>query len=220
MFNKMVQILLMVFVLALLFILPSSLPASNPEGTVLVIRDGKLERLEKNNWKALTMKSPVRLGDHLRTDAKSVAVIQLPELGKIVIGSSSEVVLGQNPRVFDSQLKRGAIWMHATLPAGTRASVSTDLATAGVRSTRFAVMDNGKVFDVCTCEGEVEVSLKDGSKETAKRGDQVVVDSSSPNRFHKKSGKQYMVDKKNEPTFCYLCHDPDTGKGLQNSILK
>ncbi len=214
------SILLQAFAIASLLILPSSISAGNADGIVLVIRDGVLERFEKNAWKPVAPKSSVRLGDHLRTGARSVAVIQMPDLGKIVIGSSSEVVLGQHQRVFDSQLKRGAIWMHATLPSGARASVSTDLATAGVRSTRFAVMSDAKGFDVCTCEGEVEVSTKDGSKEMVRRGDQVVIGNSDPLHIHKKSGKQYMVDRKSEPTFCYLCHDPDTGKGLQDSIIK
>ena len=52
----------------------------------------------------------------------------MKDLGKLVIGASSDAILGEDPKVFDFRLKRGSLWMQATLPTGVKASISTDIA--------------------------------------------------------------------------------------------
>lgn len=49
-------------------------------------------------------------------------------------------------------------------------SVATSNAVAGVRGTKFSVIQDSQGMDVCTCKGAVEVSLRDGKSTTVTSG--------------------------------------------------
>jgi len=152
----------------------------NGKGIVTSIRDGKLERIENNDWKQLIVGQEVSLGDRLRTDKTAVAIVQLPDVGQLVIGPSSDIEMGKDPKDFQAKMDRGALWLKSDLPKGRRASVTTSLATAGIRGTAFSVIFDGEGGCVCTCSGNVEVVMKNGQTIQVSKGKYTPVLSDEP----------------------------------------
>jgi hypothetical protein len=131
-------------------------------GTVKEIRSGKLERKGFLTWKALAAGDKIMAGDRLRTDAAGAAVLTLDKVGKFLISPNTDYALGENPQDFKTTLHKGYVWIKTTLAKGAKMDVSTANAVAGIRGTRFSVLNDGKEADVCTCKGKVEVAPKSG----------------------------------------------------------
>lgn len=152
----------------------------NEKGVVISIRDGKLEKMDNANWKELSVGQDVFHGDRVRTDKTAVAIVKFPDVGQFVIGPSSEIEMGKDTKNFQTKMDRGALWLKADLPKGGRASVSTSLATAGVRGTAFSVIFSGDGGCVCTCSGKVEVAMKEGQTIDVSKGKYVPIISDEP----------------------------------------
>jgi len=133
-----------------------------PIGMVKEMRRGTLERQERDLWKPLAAGMAISANDRVRTGADGTAVLALNEIGVILIGPGTEYYLGDPSRGFKTLLKRGYLWISATLSPGRTMSVATSNAVAGVRGTKFSVIQDAAGMDVCTCKGMVQVSLKDG----------------------------------------------------------
>ncbi len=131
-------------------------------GTVKEIRSGKLERKGFLTWKALSAGDKVMAGDRLRTDAAGTAVLALDKIGKFLITPNTDYVLGESPQDFKTVLHKGYVWIKSSLAKGSKLDVSAGNAVAGIRGTRFSVLNDGKIVDVCTCKGKVAVALKSG----------------------------------------------------------
>ena len=207
----------LILICCLLLLVVMTAPVSSEEsgrGILKTVRDGKVERFQQGGWHRLLQGAPVSLGDRLRTDSRAVAIIELPSHGKLVLGPSSEIELGKDPVNLDTRLARGGLWMNAKLPKGTTATISTSLATAGVRSTSFAVYNSGTSTDVCTCEGLVSVAVTDGSVFNVHEGKQVLV---SANSAQLSSGYK-AIDSSRLPIvskFCQTCHIKGGGAALK-----
>ena len=152
----------------------------NEKGVVTSIRDGKLEKMENANWRELAVGQNVFHGDRVRTDKTAVAIVKFPDVGQFVIGPSSEMEMGKDTKNFQTKMDRGAMWLKADLPKGGRASVSTSLATAGVRGTAFSVIFSEDGGCVCTCSGKVEVAMKSGQTIDVSKGKYVPIISDEP----------------------------------------
>lgn len=152
----------------------------NEKGVVASIRDGKLEKMENVNWRELAVGQDVFFGERVRTDKTAVAMVKFPDVGQFVIGPSSEIEMGKDPKNFQTKMDRGALWFKADLPKGGRASVSTSLATAGVRGTAFSVICSEDGGCVCTCSGKVEVALKSGQTIDVSKGKYIPLVSDEP----------------------------------------
>lgn len=178
------------------------------KGVVSSIRGGKLERLESNIWKGLASGQDVLQGDRLRTDKTAVAIIEFPSVGKFVIGPSSDIEMGREPKDFDTKMNRGAVWLKSSLPKGSRAAISTSLATAGIRGTAFSMVfgEGEKAVCTCTCSGEVEVILKDGKSIKVPKAEYVAIASAAP--APEKSQTSLAVLEKTGTVFdfCLNCH--------------
>lgn len=177
-----------------------------PEGLVVSIRDGKLERFQQDLWTALRVAQPVAHGDRVRTDRAAVAILTLADIGRIVMGPSSDVELGKNPKDFKISMQRGFAWLDATLPKGSRASISTSLATAGVRGTGFSVCYDGKNYCACTCFGEVEVSLAGGRAVKVPRGRYVAFAAGAPAPGKTEAATSLLEKAGAGFDFCFTCH--------------
>ncbi len=141
------------------------------EGVVVSIRDGTLERFQQNLWSPLRVGHKVVQDDRVRTDKSAVAIVTLANIGRIVIGPSSDLELGRDPKDFKIKVQRGFTWFESSLPKGSKASITTSLATAGIRGTGFSVCYDGTNYCACTCFGEVEVSLDGGRTIKVPRGE-------------------------------------------------
>lgn len=182
------------------------------KGKVIRIRNGRLERLVKNTWRRVKKGSAVFFGDRLKTDKKGLAVVQLPNIGRFVIGPDSEIELGKEKNDFKGNLTRGAIWMTSALPKQSRVSITTSLATAGIRGTAFTVCYDGKNFCACTCLGEVEVTLDNGQIVKVPKGEYISFASGSPVPEKSQSALPLLVKGETAFDFCFNCHTVG-GKG-------
>jgi hypothetical protein len=97
-------------------------------------------------------------------------VLSLNEIGSILIGPGTEFYLGDPAREFKSLLKHGFLWVSARLKQGSRMSIATTSAVAGIRGTKFSVIEDSDGMHVCTCKGEVQVTLKDGKSTNVTSG--------------------------------------------------
>jgi hypothetical protein len=131
-------------------------------GTVKEIRSGVLERQDREVWNPLVVNAEVHANDRVRTGPGATAVLTLNDVGSVMIGPGTEYYLGDPSRGFKSLLKRGYLWISTKLKPGATMSVATTSAVAGVRGTKFSVIQDATGMDVCTCKGDVQVSLKDG----------------------------------------------------------
>jgi len=139
-------------------------------GKVKEIRSGTLERQERDLWKPLAAGAVIFSNDRIRTAAGSTAVLSLNEVGSVLIGPGTEYYLGDPSRGFKSLLKRGYLWFTTTLKPGASMSIATASAVAGVRGTKFSVIQDAEGMNVCTCKGAVQVTLKDGKSVAIARG--------------------------------------------------
>jgi hypothetical protein len=137
--------------------------AETEAGLVLNIRNGNLERRSQNNWEELAVGDPVAFKQRLKTSPAALAVLELPQIGRYILGPDAEVELGQGLPNMTDNLKKGALWIEAKLPPGNSLTVQTALASSGVRGTKFTVIADSRGMDLCTCKGDVDVTLKDGS---------------------------------------------------------
>lgn len=194
--------LLLVF-LAAFFYNPDDAPAEK-KGEVVEVRDGRLMRHD-NGWKELRKGSSVYTGDRLRTDKSAVAVFELPELGRYVMGPDAEMQIGKDRK---AELKRGSVWMNAKFPKGSTGGISTSLASAGVRGTKFSVFYGRGTKDVCicTCSGRVEAELQGGGSVQVPAGMILVVKGDEPMPDMAESALP-MLDKPGVGfDFCFNCH--------------
>lgn len=201
------------FSLSLLFsISPDAYAQNTQKGEVIEVRDGKLSLHKKNGWTDIAKGSAVSLGDRLKTDEKGLAVVDVPRAGRFVIGPATEVELGRDAKNFKANLDRGAIWLNAKFNKGSTGSITTSLATAGVRGTKFSVFyGNGtKDLCICTCSGSVDGTLNNGSKITVPKGSVLVIKGSGPAPTAPESALPYL--EKQGWSFCFNCHEPG-GKG-------
>ena len=227
-------------VLCLLFTIEAK-GTDNEKGVVTSIRDGKLERCENNNWKQLIVGQEVSPGDRLRTDKVAVAIVRFPDVGQFVIGPSTDIEMGKDPKDFKTKIDRGALWLKSNLPKGGRAAITTSLATAGIRGTAFSVIFSEEGGCVCTCSGKVEVVMKNGQTIQVSTGKYIPLLSGEPvhekaessvpllggkgagsdsgfNRCFKKRKKGNVPDEHTEEKtdtgfdFCFYCHR-EGGKG-------
>lgn len=176
------------------------------EGLVVSIRDGKFERFRQNLWNPLRVGQEIAREDRVRTDKTAVAMVTLADIGRIVIGPSSDIELGKDPKDFNIKMQRGFAWFESNLTKGSKASITTSLATAGVRGTAFCVCYDGKNYCASTCFGEVEVSLDGGRVIKVPRGQYFAFTAGSPI-----SGKTEPAASLLEKTgagfdFCFNCH--------------
>lgn len=178
------------------------------KGVVSSIRDGKLERLVNKDWRQMAASQEVSMGERLRTDKAAVAVIEFPDVGKFVIGPSSDLELGKDTKDFKTKIDRGAVWLKSSLPKGSKASITTSIATAGIRGTSFSMVfgEGEKVVCVCTCSGEVEALTKTGEKLKVPKGQYLAVSSDGP--VPKKSETSLPLLEKQGTVFdfCFNCH--------------
>jgi len=180
-----------------------------PIGTVREIRSGILERQERDLWKPLTAGMSISSNDRVRTGADGMAVLMLNDIGAILIGPNTEYYLGDPTRGFKTLLKRGYIWVSAKLSAGRTMSVATSSAVSGVRGTKFSVIQDGQGMDVCTCKGEVQVTLKDGRSMNVTSGMYSTIDAKG--KAEKPENGKPHLDKiwKEKPAryaTCITCH--------------
>ncbi|MBF0480135.1 MAG: FecR domain-containing protein [Desulfovibrionaceae bacterium] len=138
-------------------------PAAASPGLVLNIRNGNLERRSQESWETLVVGDPVTVKQRLKTGPAALAVLELPQLGRYILGPDTDVELGQGGQNATDSLKKGALWISAKLPPGNSLTVQTALASSGVRGTMFTVIAGKDGMDLCTCNGNVDVTLKDGT---------------------------------------------------------
>ena len=176
------------------------------EGLVVSIRDGKFERFQQNLWNPLRVGQKVFQEDRVRTDKAAVAIVTLADVGRIVIGPSSDIELGKDPKDFKIKMQRGFAWVESNLPKGSKASITTSLATAGIRGTGFSVCYDGKNYCACTCFGEVEVSLDGGRVIKVPRGEYFAFAAGSPIAGKTESAISLLEKSGAGFDFCFNCH--------------
>lgn len=178
------------------------------KGVVSSIRDGKLERLVNKDWRQMAALQEVSMGERLRTDKAAVAVIEFPDVGKFVIGPSSDLELGKDTKDFKTKIDRGAVWLKSSLPKGSKASITTSIATAGIRGTSFSMVfgEGEKVVCVCTCSGEVEAITKTGEKIKVPKGQYLPVASDGPAPRKSETSLPLLEKKGTVFDFCLNCH--------------
>lgn len=200
--------------LILLSAVLSSRPAiaADKTGRLITIRDGKLERFSGGAWHEVKKGGDISGGDRLRTDKTGLAVVELPGVGRLVIGPDTEMDLGKDTKEFKGNLARGSVWLNSKLPKGNRASISTSLATAGIRGTKFSVCSGEKAFCACTCSGEVEVLLNDGKKMPVPGGRYYWFNKDKPLPDGTKPAGVELEKRSADFGFCFNCHEPG-GKG-------
>jgi hypothetical protein len=182
--------------------------AKDDAGSVVSLRGGTLERLEKKGWKEIPQGAKLAPGDRLRTGKGAVAVLEYPAVGRFVMGPASEVEMGREPKDFSSKMNRGALWMQAKLPLGGRAGVTTPIATAGVRGTSFAMVfgEGEKTVCACTCKGDIEVTAQDGTKVMVPKGSYVAVDQGKPAPAAAQPSAPALAQQGGVFGFCLSCH--------------
>ncbi|MEK6743856.1 MAG: FecR family protein [Nitrospirota bacterium] len=183
--------------------------APSPIGTVKEIRSGTLERQSNNVWKPLVVGTAISANDRVRTGADGTAVLALNEIGAVLIGPGTEYYLGDPASGFKTLLKRGYLWISAKLSPGRTMSVATSNAVAGVRGTKFSVIQDAQGMDVCTCKGAVEVSLRDGTSKNVTGGMYAAVNTAGKMEKPEK-GKPHLEEiwKKKPARYaaCLNCH--------------
>ncbi|MBI5235012.1 MAG: FecR domain-containing protein [Deltaproteobacteria bacterium] len=208
---------------ALLFLLSAVLPsrpaiAADKTGRLITIRDGKLERFSGGAWHEVKKGGDISAGDRLRTDKTGLAVVELPGTGRLVIGPDTEMLWAEDTKEFKGKVARGSVWLNSKLPKGGRASISTSLATAGVRGTKFSVCSGEKAFCACTCSGEVEVLLNDGSKIPVQGGRYYWFNTDKPLPDVTKPAWVELENRNANFGFCFNCHEPGKKGELKRDL--
>ncbi|HZX34885.1 MAG TPA: FecR domain-containing protein [Thermodesulfobacteriota bacterium] len=191
-------------------------PAQDKKGKVIEVRDGKLERHEKD-WKEIRKGDDVYAGDKLRTGKNAVAIFKLPEVGKYVMGPDTEIELGKDRK---AEMKRGAVWLNAKFPKGNTGGISTSLATAGVRGTKFSVFYGRGTKDVCvcTCSGSVEAELKNGKTVQVPAGTILAIKGDAPLPGKAEPAMPILEKAGVGFDFCFNCHVVGGRGKLKNSV--
>lgn len=182
--------------------------AKEESGTVVSLRGGTLERLEKDAWREIGQGKKVAVGERLRTGKAAVAVIEFPAVGRFVMGPGSEVEMGREPKDFTTKMNRGALWMQTALPAGGRAAISTPIAIAGVRGTAFSMVfgEGEKAVCACTCVGNIEVTSPDGRKLAVPKGEYVAIDAGRSVPAKAQASAPVLEKSGTVFDFCQACH--------------
>lgn len=182
--------------------------AREASGSVTSLRGGTLERLNGKVWDDIGVGHEVRSGERLRTGKAAVAVIEFPSVGRYVIGPDSEIEMGREPKDFTTKMNRGALWLQATLPAGSRAAISTPIAIAGVRGTAFSMVfgEGEKSVCACTCSGNIEVSGPDGASLKVAKGEYVSIEAGQPLPAQAKPSAPVLEKSGTVFDFCLSCH--------------
>jgi hypothetical protein len=178
-------------------------------GTVREIKGGVLERQDREIWNPLTVNAEIRANDRIRTGAGAMAVLSLNGIGSVMIGPSTEYYLGDPARGFKTLLKRGYLWASTKLKPGATMSIATTSAVTGVRGTKFSVIQDAKGMDVCTCKGEVQVTLKDGKSVTVASGMfGSIIATGKMDVLEKGKPRLQKIWKENPPRYapCLNCH--------------
>lgn len=201
-------------VLSIAILALSALPVPNalaqakagPDGVVVSVRDGQLERYQQGRWVPLRAGHTVARADRVRTDRTAVAIVTLDGIGRLVIGPSSDIELGRNRSDFRMKLQRGFAWFEAKLRRGDSAYITTSLATAGVRGTGFSVCYDGTNYCACTCFGEVDVALPGGQTVAVPRGQYVALAQAAPPPAGTSPGAALLEKTGAGFDFCFECH--------------
>ncbi|MBI4987807.1 MAG: FecR domain-containing protein [Rhodocyclales bacterium] len=182
--------------------------AKEESGTVVSLRGGTLERMEKDAWRGIGQGKKVAIGERLRTGKAAVAVIDFPAVGRFVMGPGSEIEMGREPKDFTTKMNRGALWMQTALPAGGRAAISTPIAIAGVRGTAFSMVfgEGEKAVCACTCAGNIEVTTPDGKKLNVPRGEYVAIDAGQSVPARAQASAPVLEQTGTVFDFCQACH--------------
>jgi len=193
---------------AVLLLSCAAVQASGESGTVVSLRGGTLERLEKNDWREIGQGQQVGLGERLRTGKSAVAVIEFASVGRFVMGPASEIEMGREPRDFTARMNRGALWLQTDLPKGSRAAISTPIAIAGVRGTAFSMVfgEGEQAVCACTCSGHIEVTSPDGRKLDVPRGEYVAIDAGRPVPARAQASAPVLAQSGTVFDFCQTCH--------------
>jgi len=184
-------------------------PGTADSGLVLNIRNGNLERRAQNDWETLVVGDPVAFMQRLKTGPAALAVLEMPKLGRYILGPDTDVELGQGGPSNTDSLKKGALWVSAMLPPGNSLTVQTALASSGVRGTMFTVIAGKHGMDMCTCNGHVDVTLKDGTVVKVGSGESCTLDAQGRAMGPVSKGKlvlaKYSASSK-QYGICYNCH--------------
>lgn len=177
-------------------------------GAVLSVTGGRLEAYRGGLWSAIGRGTRLAHGERLRTDARGVAVLDLPGRGRTVIGPASELTLPAAGAAARVELARGALWLNARLRPGTTLRVTTPLATAGVRGTNFSVIADDDGSAVCTCRGTVEVTLPDSRTVTAGTGRFVPVSAAGTAPRRALADRDLLLAVRGDRyDWCFTCHE-------------
>jgi hypothetical protein len=176
------------------------------DGVVVSIRDGQFERFRKDVWDRLKTGQDISRSDRVRTDKTAVATVTLADVGRIVIGPATDLELGKDPRDFNIRMQRGFAWIESSLPKGSKASITTSLATAGIRGTAFCVCFDGRNYCASTCSGEVEVSLDGGRVIKVPRGQYFAFTAGSPIPGRTEPAASLLEKTGAGFDFCFGCH--------------
>lgn len=200
--------------LSIAILVLSALPAptalaqgkARPDGVVVSIRDGQLERFQQGRWVPLKAGQGVARADRVRTDRTAVATVSLDGIGRLVIGPASDIELGRNRSDFRMKLQRGFAWFEAKLRRGRSAYITTSLATAGVRGTGFSVCYDGTNYCACTCFGEVDVAVPGAPTIAVPRGQYVAFAQAAPPPAGTSPGATLLEKTGAGFDFCFECH--------------
>ncbi len=176
------------------------------EGIVISIRGGELERSKNKSWTRLKVKQQVYLGERIRSGKTTVAIVEFPDIGRFVIGPSSEIKLGKDPKNLRTDIDRGFLWLESDLPKDGKAFITTTLATAGIRGTAFSVCYDGKNYCACTCSGKVEVTLNNGQTITVPKGKYIGFTSDLPSHVETQPAITLLEKTGTAFDFCFTCH--------------
>lgn len=180
---------------------PGAAKVSLLDGKAQVLRGANEHRAgegyEKDApWKALKKGSQVRVGDAVRTLAKTRLELRVPDGSRVRLGSKSSLVLEQGhfgksgKRKVTFTLWLGKVWAKVAkrIGAGSSFEVRTHNAVAGVRGTSFAVVANADLSSVVKVyAGSVGVKKK---KTTGKVGRREVP---GPQRIDKKQWEEVIA---------------------------
>jgi hypothetical protein len=181
----------------------------SPIGTVKQIKSGTLERQNRDLWQPLSAGMAIFANDRIRTSADGLTVLSLNEIGSVLVGPGTEYYMGDPTRGFKTLLKRGYLWISASLASGRTMSVATANAVTGVRGTKFSVITDAARTEVCTCKGGVVVSLRDGKAVNVTSGMFGAVDMSgkmAPVEKGKPHLEKIWKERPARYSTCIMCH--------------
>lgn len=155
-------------------------------------------------------------GDRVRTGDGGRAVLRVDGGGIVVVGPRTDIGFERlQPSATLLDLPSGSVWARANPGRGGSYEVRTPIATAGVRGTKFAVMQSEDRALVCNCTGRVEVGSPEGST-TIRTGEFAEVRPGGPaprpaseRRVLRRPPRDGSMD------FCFTCHIPGGGGTLR-----